>query len=210
MSAFGLEAHGFRNLKAGELESDRPGPLRGSRPPRRRPCRQGWPAGRSDRPAHRPLRLRQIRRASDANTEPNVWWDNNKAMSPAHFDALHADMMAYRRRPGIVRQGSVRRRRSHPSHHGAHRHRICLALAVRASAPDPPDGGTAERLRSGIHHHRPAQLQRRSRQAWLRQPDGDRGQFHQEDDPDRRHLLCRRDEEVGLHHHELPAAAPSG
>ena len=115
-------------------------------------------------------------------------------------------MMAYRRRPRAVRQGSVRRRRSHPSHPGAHRHRICLALAVRASAPDPPDGGAAQGLRSGIHHHRPAQLRGRSGQAWLRQPDGDRGQFHQEDDPDRRHLLCRRDEEVGLHHHELPAA----
>ena len=32
---------------------------------------------------------------SDASTEPHVWWDNNKAMSPAHFDALYADMMAY-------------------------------------------------------------------------------------------------------------------
>src|SRR3569833_2665608 len=31
----------------------------------------------------------------DANTEPHVWWDNNKAMSPSHFDALNADMMAF-------------------------------------------------------------------------------------------------------------------
>jgi len=31
----------------------------------------------------------------DATTEPHVWWDNNKAMTPAHFDALHADMIAH-------------------------------------------------------------------------------------------------------------------
>jgi phosphoenolpyruvate carboxykinase (ATP) len=31
----------------------------------------------------------------DASTENTVWWDNNKAMSPAHFDALYADMMAF-------------------------------------------------------------------------------------------------------------------
>ena len=31
----------------------------------------------------------------DASTEAQVWWDNNKPMSPAHFDALHADMMSH-------------------------------------------------------------------------------------------------------------------
>jgi len=31
----------------------------------------------------------------DANTENRVCWDNNKAMSPAHADALHAAMMDY-------------------------------------------------------------------------------------------------------------------
>src|SRR6185369_13542182 len=27
----------------------------------------------------------------DARTEATVWWDNNRAMSPAHFDTLHGD-----------------------------------------------------------------------------------------------------------------------
>ncbi|HSZ75196.1 MAG TPA: phosphoenolpyruvate carboxykinase [Rhizomicrobium sp.] len=31
----------------------------------------------------------------DAATESQVWWDNNKPMTQAHFDALHADMMAF-------------------------------------------------------------------------------------------------------------------
>ena len=31
----------------------------------------------------------------DASTEKNVWWENNKAMTPEHFAALHKDMLAY-------------------------------------------------------------------------------------------------------------------
>ena len=33
----------------------------------------------------------------DAGTEPHVWWDNNKAMSPAQFDTLFADFLALAR-----------------------------------------------------------------------------------------------------------------
>ena len=105
----------------------------------------------------------------DAQTERQVWWDNNKAMTPGAFRRALCRHDGLCRRPRAVRQGPVRRRRSHPSHHRAHRHRICLAFAVRASASDPPDAEAAQGLRSGIHHHRSAQLQRRSGQAWLRQ-----------------------------------------
>ena len=31
----------------------------------------------------------------DANTEANVWWDNNNAMTVEHFDALLADFLAH-------------------------------------------------------------------------------------------------------------------
>src|SRR5262249_18466680 len=30
----------------------------------------------------------------DAETENTVWWDNNRAMSPAHFAALKSDFLA--------------------------------------------------------------------------------------------------------------------
>ncbi len=30
----------------------------------------------------------------DDTTEDNIWWDNNKDMTPAHFKALHGDMIA--------------------------------------------------------------------------------------------------------------------
>jgi phosphoenolpyruvate carboxykinase (ATP) len=31
----------------------------------------------------------------DANTETNIWWDNNKAMTPDHFEALKGDFLAH-------------------------------------------------------------------------------------------------------------------
>ena len=31
----------------------------------------------------------------DEASENQVWWDNNKEMTPAHFDALYASMLAY-------------------------------------------------------------------------------------------------------------------
>ncbi len=84
----------------------------------------------------------------DANTEPNVWWDNNKAMTPAHFDALHADMMAHAEGRELFAKDLFG---------GAdltHRIKVrvvtefALALLVRASVADPPRRRRAERLRS--------------------------------------------------------------
>ena len=31
----------------------------------------------------------------DSETDTTVWWDNNQAMSEAHFDVLYADFMAH-------------------------------------------------------------------------------------------------------------------
>lgn len=31
----------------------------------------------------------------DADTEDQIWWDNNKPLSPEHFSILHQDMLAY-------------------------------------------------------------------------------------------------------------------
>ena len=93
-SAFGLENHGFRNLKAvhwnlnvaelyeesirrGEGHLAKDGPL---------VVLTGQHTGRS---ATDKFVVR------DAQTESRVWWDNNKPMSPAHFDALHADMLEF-------------------------------------------------------------------------------------------------------------------
>ena len=93
-TAHGLGRHGFRNLKSvnwnlgaaalyeeavrrGEGHVAKNGPL---------VVRTGIHTGRS---AGDKFVVR------DDSTESQVWWDNNKAMSPAQFDALYADMMAH-------------------------------------------------------------------------------------------------------------------
>jgi len=92
--AFGLARHGFRDLKAvnwnlgvaalteesirrneGRLAAD--GPL---------VVHTGVHTGRS---ASDKFVVR------DSHTESQVWWDNNKPMSEARFDTLHADMLAH-------------------------------------------------------------------------------------------------------------------
>src|ERR1700743_2113233 len=93
-SAHGLEGQGFRNLKSvnwnltparlyeiaiarGEGQLAKDGPL---------VVLTGEHTGRS---ASDKFVVR------DETTESQVWWDNNKSMTPAHFDALHADMLAF-------------------------------------------------------------------------------------------------------------------
>lgn len=93
-SAFGLEQHGFRNLKAvnwnlsapdlyeraiarGEGHVAKNGPL---------VVLTGQHTGRS---ANDKFIVK------DDASKDTVWWDNNKAISPAQFDALFDAMMAY-------------------------------------------------------------------------------------------------------------------
>ena len=90
----GLEQHGFRNLRStywnltvaqlyeaaiqrGEGHVAKNGPL---------VALTGQHTGRS--PSDKFI-------VKDAASTPRVWWDNNKAMSPSHFDALFKDMMSY-------------------------------------------------------------------------------------------------------------------
>jgi phosphoenolpyruvate carboxykinase (ATP) len=93
-SAHGLEGQGFRNLKAvhwnftapelyeqavarGEGHVAKNGPI---------VVLTGQHTGRS---ASDKFVVR------DASTESHVWWDNNKAMTPAHFEALYQSMTSY-------------------------------------------------------------------------------------------------------------------
>src|ERR1700753_1706670 len=92
--AFGLEKQGFRNLKAVNWNLNVPELYEEA-------TRRGEGHLAKDGPfltptAHHPARSAPDKFVvRDANTEPHVWWDNNKAMTEAHFDALHPDMMAF-------------------------------------------------------------------------------------------------------------------
>src|ERR1700761_3530440 len=97
-SAFGLTdvlgRHGFRNLKAVHHNLSAPALYEEA-------VRRGEGHVAANGPLVVKTGIHTGRSASDKfvvrdqNTESQVWWDNNKAMSPAHFDALHADMMAH-------------------------------------------------------------------------------------------------------------------
>ena len=102
--AFGLEAHGFRNLKAahwnlapaalyehaiarGEGRLAKDGPL---------VVLTGQHTGRS--PGDKFI-------VKDAETEGRVWWDNNKAMTPESAEALLSRHARLCRRARTLRQG---------------------------------------------------------------------------------------------------------
>jgi phosphoenolpyruvate carboxykinase (ATP) len=92
--AFGLENQGFRNLKAVHWNLSAPALYEAA-----------VARGEGSVAKHGPLVVltgqHTGRSASDkfivrdASTENTVWWDNNKPMTPAHFDALYADMMEF-------------------------------------------------------------------------------------------------------------------
>ena len=144
----------------------------------------------------------------DATTENTVWWDGNRKQSKEHFDNLLARLSRARQGQDAVRAGPLRRRRPEIPHQGARLHRICLALAVHPPASDPSRARRARELRPGHDHRRHAVVQagrqasRRPRR--LRHDGGDR--FHPQDRADLRLVLCRRDEEVGVHDAELLSA----
>lgn len=109
-----------------------------------------------------------------SGTQDQVWWDNNKAMSPEAFDRLHADMLAHAKGKDLFAQDL---------YGGAdpeHRVKVRVfceyawhALFIRHHA-DPPGGGRSGGFRARDHHHRPAQLPRRSGAARVPLADRDR------------------------------------
>ena len=115
-------------------------------------------------------------------------------------------MLALRPAPRAVRARLLGRRRSRAPHRRARRHRDRLAQPVRPQhVPAAPPRG-ARRLQAGLHDPEPAGLpgraEARRHGVGLRRP----GQFHRPRRGDLRHLVRRRDQEVGVHHPELPAA----
>ena len=111
-----------------------------------------------------------------------------------------------RRQGPALRRRPVRRLAARAPGQRPRDQRVRLAQPVHPHAAGAPDDRRARRFRARVHDHRPAELPRRSRASRLAHRDGDRGQLHREADPDRRHLIRRRDEEERVRHPQLPAA----
>ena len=135
----------------------------------------------------------------DATTEKAVWWDNNKPMSPEQFELLWADFRAHAKSRELFVQDLYRRRRSRAPAQRPHLHRVRLARAVHPPPAAPADGRRARRLQARVHRHQPAELQGRPETLRRAQRDRHRLQLRQAAGADRRHVLRRRDQEVGLH-----------
>ena len=92
--AFGLEKQGFRNLKAVHWNLSVPALYEESLQRREGHVAKNGPlvvltGQHTGRSATDKFVVR------DAASESQVWWDENKAMTPVHFDALYADMMKF-------------------------------------------------------------------------------------------------------------------
>jgi phosphoenolpyruvate carboxykinase (ATP) len=93
-SAFGLEAHGFSNLKAVHWNLTPPVLYRHAIARNEgKLSRDGALVVLTGQHTGRSAGDKFIVR--DADTENQIWWDNNKAISPEAVDTLFADMMKY-------------------------------------------------------------------------------------------------------------------
>src|SRR5437667_11122129 len=92
--AHGLEAQGFRNLRAAHWNLSAPELYERAVARNEGVVAQNGPlvvltGQHTGRSASDKFIVK------DAASEPHIWWDNNKAMSPAAFDALFHAMMSY-------------------------------------------------------------------------------------------------------------------
>ena len=156
------------------------------------------------RPASTPAaRPRTSSWSATTQTEKTIWWEKNGKLSPQQFDVLLADFLEHAKGKQLYAQdlygGADPKYRI--------KARVFTELAWHSlfirSLLIRPERKELARLRARLHHPLPADLQGRSEAARRAQRDRDRAEPDQAHDPDRRQLLCRRDEEVGVHDAEL-------
>ena len=144
----------------------------------------------------------------DATTKDTVWWEKNGKLTPEQFDALLKDFLEHAKGKELFAQDLYGG--ADPKYRIKTRVYTELAwhsIFIRALLRRPERAELAE-LRARADHPLPAELQGRPEEARRAQRDRDRPRLHPQDHPDRRQLLRRRDEEVGLLHAQLlPAAA---
>ena len=207
-SRFGLDRAGHAASRRRALEPADAGALRARGAPgrgrgrRRRRFRRSTPA---PSPAARP-RDKYI--VEEPGTKDTVWWGNDQPAGRAR--ALRQPAPAHARLfpgPRAVRPGPLCRRRPGLPPAGARRHRQRLAQPVRAQHVHPPAGRGAGRFRARLHDPARARVSARSREL-----DGINSEtfifvnFARAAGADRRHRLCRRDQEIGVRLSQLRAA----
>ena len=139
----------------------------------------------------------------DATTDKKMWWAGNQSITAEQFEALYQDFLKAAEGMTLFAQDlyggadPTYRIKTRVFTELAWHSLFIRTLLIR------PEAIELSSLRAGAHHHRHAELPRRPETSWraLGERRGDR--FRPQDRPDRRVLLCRRDEEVRVHHAEL-------
>ena len=131
---------------------------------------------------------------------------NEQSDLPANVRRTLQARRGVSQRARTLRARYVRRRRPALSAADPRRDRIRVANVVRAQSVLDARA-RAERFRTGVHRHRRCRFQRGSHPRRNPQQHVHLDQHGAQDRVDRRHALRGRDQEVGLHAHELPDAA---
>ena len=170
---------------------------------------QGGALPRLHRPPHRPQPQGQVRRPRALGRAARLVGEQR----PDDAGALRAAARRHARphpRRRALRAGPLRRRRPGLPAERPRDHRARLARPLHPPPAAPPGPGRAGRLRARLHHPQLPELPGRPGPPRLPLRDGDRHLLRAAADPDRRHRLRRREQEVGLHRAQLPAARAAG
>ena len=142
----------------------------------------------------------------DALTENAVWWDGNRKITQANFQLLYDDFIAHARGRTLFAQDLYGgadpkyRIKTRVFTELAWHSLFIRQLLIRPVAP------SLRGFHPRTHDRRSAVVQGRSQAPWRAHRHHHRDRLQQEDRPDRQLVLCRRNEEVGLHHAELLSA----
>ena len=142
----------------------------------------------------------------DALTDKSMWWAGNKSITAEQFEALYQDFLKHAEGKTLFAQDLYGgadpsfRIKTRVFTEFAWHSLFIRKLLIR------PEASRARELRAGTDHRRPAELPRRSQTSRRALGERHRHRFRPQDRPDRRLLLCRRDEEERVHHAELLSA----
>ena len=206
---FGAGRSGFRDLEARPLESRRAAALRACVAAPRSAHRRARAARRRHRRPHRPQPEGQVRRPRRQHRGRSSGGTTTMRCRSSISTLLLADFLAHAKGKTLFAQDLYGGADPGLARQGARLHRIRLAFAVHPQSPDPSAGRGPRRLRPRSDDRRPAVVPRRPEAPRRAQRDGHRLRLHPQDRADRRHELCRRDEEVGLHLSQLRPAGAS-
>ena len=143
----------------------------------------------------------------EPTTRDKIWWGEvNRPITEANYDRLRARLVAYCAEKDLYAQDLHIGADPDSPAPAARLHRDRVGQPVRSQPLPPPGRRGPRRFRAELHDHLRPVVQGRSRHRGDPHRDRDPGPPRADGDPDRRHRVRGRDQEVGVHRHEPPHA----